>query len=375
MDEKKRVLQVNIDNNGGNGAFTLVMYFYNVLREEYIFDFFTMGTFLENYDTKFIVENGGKIYSADLRKNRLTGHIMLPFRFHKFLRNNKYGIVHIHSEVAYKVFLYAIVAKVMGVKKIIIHAHSDNIDGNFVHIKKLLHKLTKNLICRCGTDYIAISESPASWLFNDKVISNKEHFYYVTNGIMVDNYRYNEKLRNKVRRQLGFDDESIVVGHVGALKKVKNQEFIIDIINILAQNGNYKLLFVGDGEDRKKLEEKTKKLNLSNVVTFLGSRDDVNELMQAMDVFVFPSLFEGIPMTLIEAQTVGLPIVASDIINKTVFINKNISTLSLDASVGAWASTVQQMKLKHIKEKGYSNLSQSKYNIENGATQLKKIYR
>ena len=154
---KKRILHVNIDNNGGNGAFALVMYLYSNLKSDYIFDFYTMGKFIESKELENIEKLGGKVYSADLRKNKFLGHLKLPFKFKNCIKRNNYDTVHIHSEVAYKVFLYVLGARLAGVKRIIIHAHSSKIDGNYVLIKKIAHNLTKKAICKQGTDFLAIS--------------------------------------------------------------------------------------------------------------------------------------------------------------------------------------------------------------------------
>lgn len=374
--EKQRILHVNIDNAGGNGAFSLVYYLYSELCNEYIFDFFTMGNFIQSKEVDCIKEKGGRIFSADLRKNRLLGHIKLPSTFAKVLKEYKYEVVHIHSEVAYKVFLYARTAKKCGVKKIIIHAHSDSIDGKYTWIKYIAHKICKNAICRYGTDFIAISESPAKWLFNEKVVNDKEHFFFITNGIVVDSYRFSENVRIRMREELRLGNNELIIGHVGALKRVKNQEYILDMVDWLKQQDKkIKLILVGDGENRGMLEKKITELKIEDKVILLGARSDVNEIMQAFDVLVFPSLFEGVPMTLIEAQSVGMPILASDVINCKIKINDNVYFLSLEEGAQAWGLKVLSVNGNHIGIGGYKNVHQSKYNIKNGAAQLKEVYK
>ena len=139
---KEHVLQVNIDNNGGNGAFALVRYLYAYLKDEYIFDYFTMGKFVEDLEYRSIIGDGGKCYSANLRKNKFVGHLKLPFVFYKYLKENSYNIVHIHSEVAYKQFLYTVAAKAAHTKQVIIHSHSSNIDGCNKGLKYIFHILS-----------------------------------------------------------------------------------------------------------------------------------------------------------------------------------------------------------------------------------------
>lgn len=369
---KKRVLQVNIDNNGGNGAFTLVQNFYGKLRDDYIFDYFTMDKFLEDEVFRSIIENGGKCYSANLRENKIKGHILLPVIFYKFLKSNKYEIVHIHSEVAYKQFLYALAAKLGKVDTIIIHSHSSNIDGSHKRVKRFFHYLLRYFVNMLGDIYIACSMPAAKWMFTRRNIESNR-FHLLSNGIDPAVYKFSDEKRKKARTQLNLENK-IVIGHVGALKWVKNQERLIDILHEL-NNDKYRLVLVGDGADKQKLISKAKKLGIENNVIFLGSRTDVQNLLQTFDIFVFPSFFEGIPMALIEAQAVGVPVIASDAINHDVKINDNCFFVSLDSTNEEWINLIMNSINNHIKDKGFINVSKSTYNIEKSINMLRKIYR
>lgn len=369
---RKHILQVNIDNDGGNGAFALIYYINKVLKCNFVFDYFTMGNFKVDNVYNSIIEDGGKCFSANLRNNKLIGHLKLPFSFYQVLKENNYDIVHIHSEVAYKHFLYAFAAKKAGVKKIIIHSHSCNIDGNNKGIKFILHQIFKNRVNKLGTYFLACSVPAAEWLFTNKTL-HSNNFKLLHNGILPDSYKYSDKKRKEIREKLGIN-ENIVIGHVGALKKVKNQTRLLDIMHDL-NDERYVLVLVGDGECRKEIEDKIKKLSLEKKVYLLGNRTDVPDLLQALDIFVFPSLFEGIPMALIEAQAVGIPVIASNTINPDIKINDNISFLSLDENNAKWITEINKIKSKHVKCKGYSNVSNSAYNIKNSAEVLKELYK
>lgn len=368
---KKRILQANIDNTGGNGAFSLIQYLFCILKKDYIFDYFTMGNFTRDSVFSEIISSGGKCYSADLRKNKLIGHIKLPFVFFYYLVQNHYDIVHIHSEVAYKHFLYAIAARFAGVKKIIIHSHSCNIDGDNKGLKYLCHLILKNFVNILGTNYLACSEPAAIWMFNKKIL-NSNRFKILHNGIDPKIYKFSPKKRSEMRKHLGINSK-IVLGHIGALKKVKNQERLLDILKSI-NNPQYILLLVGDGEDRAKLEKKAKLLGIEKQIIFLGNRTDVADVLQAIDVFVFPSFFEGIPMAMIEAQAVGVPIVASDSINKAIKINNNIKFVSLEETNYSWIKAINDILNKRLEKSGYINISLSEYNIENSAKILRMVY-
>lgn len=371
MSERKRILQVNIENTGGNGAFALVRYLYSFLKDKFIFDYFTMGKFEDDDVYKSIIADGGKCYSADLRRNKLIGHIKLPFVFYRYLNNNYYDIVHIHSEVAYKHFLYAIAAKLAGVKKVIIHSHSSNIDGDNKGFKFFCHIILRSFVNKLGDDFLACSEPTAEWMFTKKTL-NGGHFKLLHNGIVPNAYKFSEEKRTVKRMELGISDK-VVIGHVGALKKVKNQIRLIEILKNI-NDARYVLLLIGDGEDKEKLVLKAKELGVENQVMFLGSRSDVADLLQSIDVFVFPSFFEGIPMALIEAEAVGLPIVASDTINQDIKINDNICFVSLDESNDKWIQKIQVAKKLHIKENGFLNIKNSAFNIEGSAYALSSLY-
>lgn len=368
---RKRILQVNIDNEGGNGAFALVRYLYSYLKDDFIFDYFTMGRFIDDSQYRDIINNGGKCFSADLRSNKLLGHIKLPFVFFRYLKENKYDVVHIHSEVAYKHFLYATAAKCAKVEKVIIHSHSNNIDGNSKGLKFVCHKLLRGVVNRLGTYFLACSMPTAEWMFNDKVLKS-DKFELLHNGIDPKKYKFSEETRKRVRNELCVNDKT-VIGHVGALKKVKNQKRLIEILRDI-HNEKYALILIGDGEDRQKLENYAEELKIKNQILFLGSRTDVADLLQAIDVFVFPSFFEGIPMALIEAQTVGVPIVASNVINRDIEVNNNISFVSLNNKNEVWISKIHEIKSKHLKGAGFVAIENSEYNIKNSAEILKVVY-
>ncbi len=371
MSEKIRVLQVNIENEGGNGAFSLVRYLYYFLKEDFIFDFFTMSKFMDDAVYRDIVNDGGKCFSANLRSNKLLGHIKLPFVFYKYLKKNKYKIVHIHSEVAYKHFLYAIAARCAKVDKIIIHSHSSNIDGNNKGVKLVCHKILKSWVNRLGTYFLACSIPAAEWMFDDKVRSSNR-FKLLHNGIDPRKYKFSEEKRIVARNKLGVENK-IVIGHVGALKWVKNQQYLLEILSNI-HDETFVLILIGDGEDKEKLVEDSIRLGVEKQVLFLGSRTDVAELLHAIDVFVFPSFFEGIPMAMIEAQTVGIPIVASDVINRDIMVNENISFISINDDSSVWIREIQKIKSMHLKEKGYASIYNSKYNIKNSAKILRAVY-
>ena len=369
--EKKRILHVNIDNNGGNGAYSLVRNLYSLLSDKYIFDYYTMGEFVDDEDYRKVISCGGRCYSAGLRKNRVLGHIKLSNSLRKVIENGQYEIVHIHSEVAYKHFFYALASSKCRCRKIIIHSHSSSIDGDHVVLKRLLHCVFKNEVNRLGTDFLACSMPAAEWMFTKRNLK-RDCFHILQNGINIDRFVFSEIKRNEMRKALGIDGCK-VIGHVGSLKKVKNQAFLIDIIQIL-KNQDYVLMLIGDGEDKEKLLAKARKLDCESAVIFMGSKSNVCDYLQAMDVFVMPSFFEGIPMSLLEAQTTGLPIIASSNINNDIKVNDNLVFCSLESGMKSWIDLIVEYNGNHLYERGYENMKKSKFNIRASADLLRKVY-
>ena len=196
-----------------------------------------------------------------------------------------------------------------------------------------------------------------------------------TNGIDTEIFTYDEEVRYKVREKNGWQDR-FVVGHVGSFTYPKNHEFLIDIFEELVNRiPNAILVLVGKGPLQKKIEKKVSDKNLADSVVFLGNRSDIAELNQAMDIFVFPSHYEGLPVTLIEAQATGLPCIISDTVTNEVYITDRIQKCSLKSAAFVWAEQIKNTNLTKEKRTAYSyEISVSGYDMAKVAQNLKKFY-
>ena len=178
-----------------------------------------------------------------------------------------------------------------------------------------------------------------------------------------------------MRKKLGIPDSKLVVGHVGRFNFSKNHDFLIDTFyEIQKINKNSVLLLVGVGELEHNIKEKVNKKGLSQKVIFLGKRSDVNDLMQAMDIFIFPSNYEGLPVTLVEAQAAGLPIIKSDRVSNQCEITPYIYTLSLNSSPYEWANKAIQIVNYSSRSNTLKYLIESHYDIYSNAVWLKNFY-
>lgn len=364
---KRRILQVNLDGTGG--AFSLMYQIQMSLKKSYIFDFYWMGRFVQSDKLDNLRKIGCKFYEGNLRKNKVIGHLLLPFRFYLFLKKHPYDIVHINADLAYKQLLYALPAKVAGVKNIILHSHSSGVNGNHKLLKYFLHKLCRRSLNKVGDTFLSCSSLASKWMFTDT-----EKVTVINNGVNLKKYKFNLKIRNEVRRELGVNN--ILLGTVGNLSYQKNPKFLIDLIKSLDSEGRYTLMFVGDGENRREIEAYAKKNNVYEKCIFYGNSSNVASLLDAMDIFIMPSRFEGLPVSAVEAQASGLPCVFSDKITTEAKIISNCYFKSIDRNYKEWDMTIRKISKtpsfnrvlcsNEVKEKGFD--------IKDSAKKLLFIY-
>lgn len=221
----------------------------------------------------------------------------------------------------------------VGIKRRILHSHSSGNDCENVFKRKLLdicHRLCKLFFYRFGNDYYACSKKAAEWLFPRKLVKDgKVDIIY--NAVDIDEFTYRPLLRKEIRNKLGLKEE-LVLGHVGNFVYQKNHKFLIDILKKLVDlNLNVKLLLIGTGPQYEEIVKYTEVCNVSDKVLFLGWRKDVSDLYQAMDIFVLPSNFEGLPIVGVEAQSVGLKCLFSDKITDEVKLTKEAEFLPINS--------------------------------------------
>lgn len=355
-----RVLHV-VTYMGRGGLETMLMNYYrHIDREKVQFDFLVHRDFEADYDQE-IQALGGKIFQVSRLipwSSSYKKELKTFFRAH-----SEYRIVHVHQDCLSAVALQC--AKECGVPVRIAHSHNSNQDKN---IKYLIKKYYMKKIPSYATDFFACGKDAGDWMF-------RGHSYQIlANAIDVENYRYSKKTVDEVRQELGLKD-CYMIGHVGRFYLQKNHVFLIDIFaECVKQNPHVRLLLIGDGEERSKMEQKVNQKGLQEKVIFAGVRTDVNRLLQAMDVFVFPSLYEGLPVTMIEAQAAGLPCVMSENVPKECIVTSQlVETMSLKASAEDWANCImEKAKLPH--EDHSEEIKKAGYDIVTAAKDLETFY-
>lgn len=289
----------------------------------------------------------------------------------KVLKDGEYKIVHSHINTLSVFPLYA--AKRVGVPVRIAHSHSTTNKKEWK--KNLLKQILRPFSKKYATYYMCCSELAGRWLFGDKAYDEGK-VYLLNNAIDLDKFKYDEKIRSNKRKELGINDDTLVIGHIGRFVAQKNHTFLIDIFNeIHKKNKNSLLMLVGQGPLMNKIQEKVNNLGLKDSVIFLGQRSDVNELYQAMDVFILPSLYEGLPVVGVEAQASGLLCFLSDDMTKETKFLESTVFMSLSSTAEEWANNILQFLKEYKRHKDIqSGVSDCKFSIKDEAIKLVDKY-
>ena len=356
MSQPLRVLHI-VTYMGRGGLETMIMNYYrNIDRSKVQFDFLVHRDFKADYDDE-IESLGGKIF----RISQLNPFSIYYYKeLNKFFSENRYKIVHCHLDCMSAIPLS--VAKKYDIPVRIAHSHTSYQDKNFKFIIKVF---AKKFIHKYATKLFACSEIAGKWMFGNY------NFQILNNAIDTKKYIFNENIQSKIKNQFYLND-NFIIGHIGRFNPPKNHDFLIDIFyEVYKSDNTAKLVLVGSGDLQKFIENKVEKYGLKDTVLFLGARDDVHEILQAFDVFVFPSLYEGFPVTSVEAQTAGLPCVLSNAITKDCEITDNVKFLSLNDTPKKWADEILKFKdykkvscSEKILKAGYDIIENSKW-LEN----------
>lgn len=363
MEQPIRVLHVVVNMNRG-GAETLIMNLYrNIDREKVQFDFLVHKN--QGHYEEEILKLGGKIHRISYITD--VGHFGYIKELNKFFHNHSdYKIVHAHMDSMSGLVLEA--ARNSGIPVRISHSHNTQNEGNI--LGRIYKQYIKTKIIPNATDLIACSEEAAKWLFGKKSLIALK----LKNGIEPQRLKYKNTIRNLKRAELSVGKRTLLLGHVGRFYSQKNHSYLIDLFaEFNRKYSNSMLLLIGEGPLRKEVEKKVKTLNLEGSVLFLGVRDDVADLMQAMDVLIFPSHHEGLPLTIIEAQASGLKCIVSEAIPKSTDIGANLITfLSLKDEVNKWVKAIRSSYTRQRKPEEY--LKKSGYDITYTARKVQEHY-
>lgn len=360
MDQPIRVLHV-VTYMGRGGLETMIMNYYrHIDRNKVQFDFLTHRDFRADYDDE-IEALGGRIFRLPRLVPWSRSYLKTLEQF--FSDHPEYKIVHVHQDCFSSVILKA--AKKNNVPVRIAHSHSSSQDKNLKYLIKLWYRRS---IPTYATQLFACGKEAGDWMFSGAP------YRVLINAISAKQYSYDAGLRDRVRRELGLPEDAFVIGHVGRFHPVKNHSFLLNVLmEAKRKNDKTILMLIGDGHLRTEAEQKAASLGIADSVKFLGIRSDVPELMQAMDCFVFPSFYEGLGISAIEAQAAGLPCIVSKGVPAECAKTDLVKHIPLSAGAAKWASEI-------LKTEGTSRqdtkeqIAQAGYDIEANALWLQNFY-
>ncbi len=358
-----RVLQVvNAADRGG--AETLAMNIYRIIdRNQFQFDFTNHKGLPAAYDAE-IKSLGGRVIYLPKFKGYNYDHYTKAWR-RLFKEHPEYEIIHIHN---YNIAgIVANVARKMGVKVIITHAHSTQLNMSVIRkiaFYSLHHSMMKNT-----THFFSCGRKAATFLFG-----TMSQYTLIPNAIDIDSFKFNSEARRKIRNCFHIDDNVTVYGHVGSFRTPKNHDFLIDIFgDIMKRQPNSILIMVGSGELQPSIQAKVERLNLSDKIIFAGQQSNVSEWLSAFDIFVMPSLWEGFPVSVVEAQCAGLPCAISDCIDHDTDLTGTVKFISLDSPSMEWANKILSIPMTNRIEMG-STVEKSPFNIRDMVSRLSDFY-
>lgn len=359
---KKKILVYGFTYNMGGIECFYMNYYRRLDKEEYQIDF------IKSYDKiafeEELVANGSRMY-------RLPKYNKNPIRFYsemvKLLKKENYDVFHANMLTAANI-LHLKAAKKCGVKTIIAHSHNGDFKGN--QIQKVLHYLNRSFIKYDANKLVTCSKVAAKWLFG-----NQNHVILLNNAIDLKQYLFQEAIRKEMRKELNIKENAFVMGHVGRFNEQKNHKFLLDILTeVYAKNKDVMLVLVGTGSLEEEIRRQVKERKLEKNVIFLGKRNDVNRVYQAFDMFLLPSLYEGLPVVGIEAQVNGLPCIFSDKITEEITINANVYRIGIGKeNLEKWREKILEIKENNKRctdlRKIYEN-----YNIDCEIEKFKELY-
>ena len=354
-----RILQVVTHMDRGGLETMLMNYYRQIDRTHVQFDFLTHRDYDGDYGGE-IRELGGLIYHLPVLNPFSPGYRKKLGQF--FDEHPEYRIVHVHQDCMSGVILQ--VAKEHGVPVRIAHSHGA---GQIKNIKYPIKLVFRHFIARYATKLLACGEEAGRWMFCGAP------YEILNNAIPAGSYTFDAEKCRMQREKWKIQSDEMVIGHVGSFTVPKNHLFLLDVFREIQKRIPAKLILVGDGDLRSEIVEKVQKLDLAAKVIFTGVRSDVPDLLQAMDVFVFPSLHEGLPMTMVEAQASGLPCVISDRVPLECKLTENVQLLSLADSPARWAERVIDAA-KITRRNTYEEIKAAGYDIVENAKKLQKMY-
>lgn len=366
MDKAVKVLRIIGECKTG-GTETIALNYYKNLNHDLVgMDFLFYGPSLPRF-SKELEANGDRVINVVDYTENLIGSIR---EIRDVVKNGNYDIVHAQLNA---LNFFPLLGAYLGGAKIRIAANHSTANMKYEPKKSIVKYLVRPSAGMLATNYAACSEYAGEWCFGKQALKNGK-IKIIHNAIDLSSFNYSDETRQSIRGKMGWDGK-FVIGHAGRFTEQKNHKFMVEIFAKVHEKCPEAILaFAGDGHLMDEVKAQVKELGLTDSVQFLGVRFDMNELMQGMDIFLFPSLYEGLGNVITEAQAVGLRSIASDVVPNEVKMTELVDFISLNKSADFWADAILKYKDGYIHKSRHDDLKNAGYEIKSAARDLEKYY-
>lgn len=358
----KKILMINTVEYKKNGISTVINNIIeNINQNKYKVSLVLINE-IDEMNEKRLKDLNVEVVDLGYRKKSYIAYAQFMIKLSKHIRHKKYDIFHVHGNSG-TMFMDLLIAKVNKIPIRICHAHNNHTDH------PLINNILKMGLPWVCTVAVACSDIVGEWLYG------KGKYNVIRNGINVDNYQYNNKQREDAAKIIGIEEE-LLIGHIGLFNEQKNHMFMIDLLKAyLSKNSNTKMLFIGDGDRKISVINYAKQLGVEENIIILSNRSDISILLNRIDMFVFPSIYEGFGIALLEAQANGINCYASDQVSRAVNITGRVTYLPL--KVNEWVEKITSIDEQKRKSRSIINLEMiktAKYDTKSSLGELFSIY-
>lgn len=362
-----RVLHLTSSLELGSGVMNVIMNYGKELKSSGVFfDFIYFNESVDNFESE-IINNGGNIYKINKPTLGKNYKEYLTKQIESILLINRYNILHIHD--VYLTFLFAPIVKKLGVKNVIAHSHATS------YSDKMISSLRNRVLCsginKHATAFIGCSLAAGKFYFKKQFKNN--NVLILRNAIYPEKYSFSGVGRKKIREKHHIQDNEILIGNIGRLSAQKNQKWLIKMFDKLVDgHQNVKLMIIGSGPLESKIKEQISKRRLEKRIIMVKNTSEIKSYLSAFDLFMMPSIFEGLPLVGVEAQANGLYSIFSDKITKEIVFERG-QLLPL-SNAKKWIESVTNIKLNYGREIGMEIIKNEQYDIREQSETLKKYY-
>lgn len=367
----KHILEVNVDDKGYGGVYSFVR---NIIRymdkNRFVVSICAFEPFEKEDHKRFVRDNGGEVFDCSSTGFFAFKQFISCRKFYRLLKEHPFDVIHIHSDVSYKLFLYGCVARLAGSNDIIVHSHSTGVEGKHILLKKCLQAIGKRILAHTSFYKVACSELAARWMYP---VERENEIPIIKNGINIGLFRYSPDAYKSIRSKCNLSNK-IVLGTVARFSYQKYPEKLLEVFRTLHQkNPNIVLLWVGMGPLRDTIMNKAKQYGIGDAIIFYGNSDRIQDLYQAMDIFILTSRFEGLCIAAVEAQAAGLPCLCSKEMSPETKLTDHYYSLSVQESNEIWADKLVQLT-NLPRQDTYSDLKKAGYDLKDSVKNIEDIY-